>query len=299
MFFFRIALYFTNTNRAMAYFSYILPYFDSRLIPSFPQYPGHPAGCLCTIPKLGTLRDLWYRLFAMCVFPSFLGEEQHLIRISSDTCFTRIVGTQPPGGHMGTSEGVCNPQGDTAAFLQSSLSRPTISTHPMGSQCVLLLLTIIFKCGEDCPCTFSSQQGLNQHCSTCPTYHTTHARTLARISTTLHVPEKCSTSSSEVSLHSLFHPSLTPTSGLQVETSARPAPHPHRNQGLSAEASMDSASQEAARNHGQPGPSSQCVTSHKGKLQLSTHEPPMESQSQPMPEDDPLGPRICRLAARF
>ncbi|KAG6369725.1 hypothetical protein JVT61DRAFT_13656 [Boletus reticuloceps] len=135
MFFFRIALYFTNTNRAMAYFSYILLYFDSRLIPSFPQYPGHPAGCLCTIPKLGTLRDLWYRLFAMCVFPSFLGEEQHLIRISSDTCFTRIVGTQPPGGRMGTSEGVCNPQGDTAAFLQSSLSRPTISTHPMGSQC--------------------------------------------------------------------------------------------------------------------------------------------------------------------
>ena len=108
----------------------------------------------------------------------------------------------------------------------------------------LLLLTIMYRCGEDCDRTFSSSWGLNQHCSSCLMYKASHAWVLARVSTTLCVPEKHSRSGSEVSLHwqSLCYPSLI-SSALQVRNPAWPALHPCVDQYLSAEPIMVSASQ--------------------------------------------------------
>ena len=67
-----------------------------------------------------------------------------------------------------------------------------------------VLLTTMFKCGENCPGSFSSQRGLNQHRSSCTAYRSDHALRLVRLSTTLQLPEKRARISIEVSNDYLF-----------------------------------------------------------------------------------------------
>lgn len=65
--------------------------------------------------------------------------------------------------------------------------------------CLLVLLAIMYPCGEDCLRMFSSLRGLNRLCLNCQSYNTRHTGLMESLSTPVHLPEKRLRSSSEVS----------------------------------------------------------------------------------------------------